>query len=73
MKLISRSQRKLDVERPAYEVERIISHRGDPDNYEYYVHWQNYSDEDRSWVAAHDFLDDNIIKEYWKKVGYPSQ
>jgi hypothetical protein len=71
MKLISRSQRKLDIERPAYEVERIISHRGTPDNYEYFVHWLNYSDAERSWVAAEDFLDDNIIKEYWKKVGHP--
>jgi hypothetical protein len=73
MKLISRSQRKLDIERPAYEVEKIISHRGTPDTYEYFVHWLNYSDQERSWVAAEDFLDDNIIKEYWKKVGHPSQ
>jgi hypothetical protein len=68
MKLISKSQRKLDIEKPAYEVERIISHRGSPANYEYFVHWLNYPEEDRSWVPASDFLDDKIIRDYWEKI-----
>ena len=67
MKLIYKSKRKLDIDRPAYEVEKIIAHRGTPNKYEYFVHWLNYPEQDRSWVPAENFLDHKIIQEYWNQ------
>ena len=68
MKLISKSKRQLDIDRPAHVIEKILAHRGTPDKYEYYVHWLHFPESERSWVPAEDFMDHKIIQEYWKKI-----
>ncbi|HVX00525.1 MAG TPA: hypothetical protein VHA52_08840, partial [Candidatus Babeliaceae bacterium] len=68
MKLISKSKRQLDIDRPAHVIEKILAHRGTPDKYEYYVHWLHFPEDERSWVPAEDFMDHKIIQEYWKNV-----
>ena len=66
MKLISRSRRRIDDERPIYEVEEILDHRGTPDAYEYLVHWKGYDNpSDQTWEPATSFLDDSIVRSYW--------
>jgi hypothetical protein len=66
MKLISRSRRHIDDERPIYEVEEILDHRGTPDAYEYLIHWKGYDNpSDQTWEPATSFLDDSIVRSYW--------
>ena len=50
-----------------YEVESIITHRGDAPAYDYRVRWKGYSADDDSWEPASAFLDSRIINEYWKR------
>ena len=47
-----------------YEVQWIVSHRGEPGSYEYQVKWKNYNE--RTWEPASSFHDDLVIKNYWK-------
>jgi hypothetical protein len=67
MKLISKSKRQLDIDMPAHPIEKIITHRGTPGRYEYFVHWLNFPEEERSWVPAEHFLDHKIVDRYWKE------
>jgi hypothetical protein len=64
LKLVSRKARDSDLKDNVYEVERIEQHRGTPGAYEYYTKWKNYHE--RSWEPQSSFLDDTIIKDYWK-------
>jgi hypothetical protein len=73
LKLVSKTKRKKDEEKPVYVVNKILAHRGSPGAYEYFVDWKDYSAEDRSWVHASNFLDDTIIKEYWKSFSPQQQ
>jgi hypothetical protein len=68
LKLVSKTKRKKDKEKPVYVVNKILAHKGNPGAYKYFVDWKDYSEEDRSWVDASSFLDDTIIKEYWKSI-----
>ena len=67
MKLVSRTARKSKKDKEIYEIEKIITHRGIPGKYDYFVKWKNYDETQNTWEPASSFLDDNIIKEYWKK------
>jgi hypothetical protein len=64
LKLVSKKPRAVDLRDNQYEVESILSHRGPPGNYEYLVKWRHYNE--RTWEPASSFLDDNVIKRYWK-------
>ena len=66
MKLISRTARKSKKDKEIYVIEKIIKHRGTPGKYEYFVKWKNYDDTQNTWQPGSSFLDDTIIKEYWK-------
>jgi hypothetical protein len=66
LKLVSRKPRDADLADNQYEVQSILKHRGSPGNYQYYVKWKDYND--RTWESAASFLDDKIIKNYWKQV-----
>ena len=68
LKLVSRKLRGSDNQKNVYQVEKIVSHRGnDPTNYQYLVKWQGYPDEDNTWQEAKHFLDDQCIREYWSR------
>jgi hypothetical protein len=51
----------------SYELERIISHRGNGKNLEYLVSWKGYSQDENSWIRPEQFDDHKIIQEYWKQ------
>lgn len=72
MKMITKSvKRKIDIDNPIYTVNKIISHRGTPGHYEYFVDWKDYSIDERSWEPESSFLDSNIIQSYWKSNPIP--
>jgi RNase H-like domain found in reverse transcriptase/Integrase core domain/Reverse transcriptase (RNA-dependent DNA polymerase)/Integrase zinc binding domain/Chromo (CHRromatin Organisation MOdifier) domain/Retrotransposon gag protein/Aspartyl protease len=73
IKMVSKKKRRIDVNSPIHTVDKIISHRGNPGDYEYLVHWKDYSDEDRTWEPASHFLDDSVIREYWKSITSPTR
>ena len=69
MKLIAKStQRKIDNSNPIYVINKIVSHRGSPGNYEYLVDWKDWSENDRTWEPESSFLDSKIIREYWNAL-----
>ena len=68
MKLISKSKRDVDITNPIFYVDHIVEHRGSPDSYEYLVHWKDFPEEERTWEPATNFLDDSVIKKYWKSL-----
>jgi len=49
-----------------YTVDRILSHRGSPGEYEYRVLWKGYPIEQATWVDQKDFMDTECIRSYWK-------
>jgi hypothetical protein len=67
IKLISKETRKLDKEKPIYEINKLVNHRGDPGNYEYLVDWKGYNEHDRTWEPESSFLDQTIIQKYWNQ------
>lgn len=67
MKLVRRGAREVDANKPIYEVDSVMDHRGESGHYEYLVHWKNYGEEDDSWEPAANFLDNKVIQDYWKK------
>ena len=69
LKLVSRKARASDLAGNTYEVESIEAHRGQPGAYEYRVKWKHYHE--RTWEPAASFLDDQIIKKYWKHLSQP--
>ena len=66
IKLISKSKRKADVDQPAYQINKVIDHRGEPGSYEYLVDWVGYSEEDRTWEPQSNFFDQTAIQNYWR-------
>ena len=42
-----------------------LGHRGNPGNYEYEMKWKGYRN--TTWEPESSFLDDRIIKDYWKE------
>ncbi|MEZ0209070.1 MAG: RNase H-like domain-containing protein, partial [Candidatus Paceibacterota bacterium] len=64
---IHRLKRLEDVESPdtpSFEVEKILKHRGDGKNREYFVKWTGYSADHNSWVKVADFNENDIIRKY---------
>jgi hypothetical protein len=50
----------------AYQVERILKHRGSPGSYQYLVLWKGYPVEQATWEPQSSFLDTECIRDYWK-------
>ena len=68
MKLVSKEPRRIDEQKPTFEVKRIKDHRGNrADNYEYLTVWRGYDDDEATWEPASNFVDDAVIKKYWKE------
>lgn len=70
LKLVSRKPRAADVANTTYEVQSIVGHRGSPGSYEYDVKWKDHND--RTWEPASSFLDDTVIRNYWRQVAASS-
>ena len=68
LKLVSKKIRNIDKQKQIYEVEHIITHRGEPNNYEYLVNWKNYDQSLATWEKQSSFLDDKCIRNYWKST-----
>jgi RNase H-like domain found in reverse transcriptase/Integrase core domain/Chromo (CHRromatin Organisation MOdifier) domain/Integrase zinc binding domain/Reverse transcriptase (RNA-dependent DNA polymerase)/Retrotransposon gag protein len=68
MKLISKQTRRIDKDKPIYEINKIVSHRGNPGSYEYYVDWKGYTENDRTWEPESSFLDQSSIQKYWNTL-----
>jgi hypothetical protein len=60
LKLLSKRQQNNNN---IYEVQHIISHRGEADNYEYEIKWKGYNE-----ITQSNFLDDGVIKKYWSTI-----
>lgn len=58
-----------DFKNEHYEVQAIVNHRGTPGNYEYYVHWVGYDDQekDNTWQSTNTFDSMKPIQEYWSR------
>lgn len=52
-----------------YEVQAIVNHRGSPGNYEYYVHWTGYDDQEKynTWQTIDTFDSMKPIQDYWHR------
>ena len=70
LKMITKGKRNVDIVSPAYEINKIINHRGEPGRYEYLVDWVGYSDADRSWEPQSCFLDTKCIEQYWRELSH---
>ena len=64
LKMKAKKPSDKDLDNKAYEVQSILKHRGKAGDYEYFVKWKDYNE--RSWVHESSFLDDLVIKNYWK-------
>ena len=53
---------------PVYEVEKILEHKKNGDDYLYLVKWRNFGKKHNSWEPKESFLDVRIIRKYWEKV-----
>jgi hypothetical protein len=51
-----------------YELQYIIKHRGNIEDREYYVKWRNYSKNYNSWVKECEFVNKDIIDNYWDTI-----
>jgi hypothetical protein len=51
-----------------YVVEDILGHRGIPGAYEFLVKWKNFPASSNSWVAQDQFIQQEIIKEYYDNL-----
>jgi hypothetical protein len=68
MKLASIKKRGIDQEKEEFVVKSIIGHKPGVggDRWQYHVQWKGYAEP--TWVAARDFVDDAIIRNYWKNL-----
>jgi hypothetical protein len=66
LKFISASSKYLD---DVLEVDHIIDHRGTVGNYSYLVRWKGFSKDDDTWEPESNFHTDEVIQDYWKRVG----
>ena len=47
-----------------YEIEKVLDHRGNPENREYLVKWKDYKK--NTWVKQERFNTTGCITDYWK-------
>jgi hypothetical protein len=73
LKIVSKKgrRRKPNAEQEAYEIERIVAHRGTPGHFEFLTKWKNYSDSESTWEPETNFLDDQCIRDYWRRQQNP--
>ncbi|KAI9243103.1 hypothetical protein BY458DRAFT_448427 [Sporodiniella umbellata] len=51
-----------------YEVQNIIKHRGSNSSLEFLVKWRGFKKKKNSWVSHTDFIEKDIIKEYFASI-----
>jgi hypothetical protein len=62
----------VDDTEDEYEIESIRDHRKSRNRTQYLVHWLGWPDSDDSWVDERDMNSDDLVKEYWDKLGNES-
>lgn len=68
LKVIRKTNKHTNNQQQAYDVETIISHRGEPGHYEYLVKWKGYDIAESTWEPQSHFHDDKVITTYWKSI-----
>jgi len=61
------SMRNINKDDNIYEIENIIEHKIENNNYVFFVKWKGYNKDDNSWVKEKDFYEKQIIKDYLNK------
>jgi hypothetical protein len=61
--------RAKDADSKEVAIGSIVTHKGTTGNFQYYVHWKGFPNSEDSWVHNDEFVDTNIIREYWKRQG----
>ncbi|ORX42250.1 hypothetical protein DM01DRAFT_259097 [Hesseltinella vesiculosa] len=69
LKSVSKEPNLPDDDEKRWEVESIINHRGNPNNYEYKVRWVGFNDDWDTWEPAENFDDADTIARYWQRRG----
>ena len=54
----------VDTSDVAYEVERILAHRGPPQAREFLIRWKGYPPDDDSWEPLENLDDGPMLREY---------
>ncbi len=63
LKLISKTPRQRDLDTMEYEIDHIVSHRGDVGSYEYQTKFKGFRE--LEWIAEENFVDTRLIRDYW--------
>lgn len=58
---------KLETE-AIYYVEKILDHRGEEYNIEYFVKWVVFGHKDNRWVLISSFEGTTAINTYWRRI-----
>ena len=59
--------RNVDKDEGIYEIEYIVNHKIIDKQYKFLVKWKNYDNKENSWVKENDFIEKEIIKDYFQK------
>ena len=70
LKLIESSPSEDDGE-DHYEVEAIVSHRGEGQDRQYLVKWRDYDSSENTWEPASNFDDEEPIRKYFSRLNGP--
>ncbi|KAF9272993.1 hypothetical protein BGZ68_001931 [Mortierella alpina] len=55
-----------ETDNSTYEVQKVLSHRGEDENLEFLVLWKGYSEEEATWEPSLNFNEQRCIRDYWK-------
>lgn len=57
-----------DTMEKSYAIEKIVDHRGEKGNYEYFIKWKGYDNSENTWEKSDMFNDVAVIDKYWTKI-----
>ena len=57
----------VDPEEKSYEIEKILDHNLENNDYSYLVKWKGYKQSDSTWEPSQNFDDEAIIHRYWEQ------
>lgn len=59
--------RNVNKDEGIYEIEYIVTHKIIDKQYTFLVKWKNYDNKENSWVKENDFIEKDIIRDYFQK------
>ncbi|KAI8091680.1 hypothetical protein BDF21DRAFT_332766 [Thamnidium elegans] len=59
--------RNVNKDEGIYEIEYIVTHKIIDKQYTFLVKWKNYDNKENSWVKENDFIERDIIRDYFQK------